>query len=116
MVSIYCLYDKYINQSLLLPLIGDISVRRSLDREKVPEYHLQVTAHDGPGLSCVMDIYITLTDVNDHAPTFTHGIYHVSVLENAAVNTLLTRVHAEDYDLGQYVYIIDCDWSLVSDY
>ena len=64
-----------------------------------------MTASDGPGLSCEMDIYITLTDVNDYSPTFQRDVYHASVPEDAGVNTLLTRVTAEDYDLGEYLFV-----------
>ena len=80
--------------------LGIISVRRALDREKIPEYHLQVTAADGGGLSCMMDVYITLTDVNDFAPIFSERFYEVSAFEDAPIDTLLTRVVAVDHDLG----------------
>ncbi len=66
------------------------------------EYHLQVIAKDGGGLSCTMEVYITITDVNDNAPQFSTSQYVVSIPEDAEINTLLTRVAAVDYDLGMH--------------
>ena len=79
---------------------GIISTRQALDRETVPHYHLIVLAVDGGDLSCSMDVYITLTDVNDNQPVFSQYIYDVSILESAEVNTILTRVSSVDNDLG----------------
>ena len=94
-----CFYLTFPNT---VPPPGVISIRRTLDRESIPEYHLQVTASDGPGLSCLMDVYINLMDINDYVPTFPQSSYQVFILESAEVNTLLTRVSADDYDLGDY--------------
>ena len=79
---------------------GIIVTMRPLDRERKPEYHLTLRAEDGGGLFCTAEVYITLSDVNDNAPTFTMQQYTVAIPENAEVNTLLTRVSASDPDLG----------------
>ena len=81
---------------------GIISTRELLDREKEGEYHLSIRAKDGGSRSCTMEVYITITDVNDNEPKFTMTQYVVSIPENAEVNTLLTRVAAVDYDLGEW--------------
>ena len=55
-----------------------------------------------------MEVYVTLTDVNDNAPVFSQDEYMESVQENAEANTLITRVSAVDFDLGQYKpYLVD---------
>lgn len=60
-----------------------------------------VSAVDGGGLSCDVDIYIDLSDVNDNAPEFVDLPEKFGLLESATVNTLLLRITAEDRDLGK---------------
>lgn len=60
-----------------------------------------VSAVDGGGLSCDVDIYIELSDVNDNAPEFVDLPEMFGLLESATVNTLLLRITAEDRDLGK---------------
>ena len=70
---------------------GIISTRQALDRETAPSYQLQVHAVDGGGRSCTMDVYITLTDVNDNQPVFSHLLYEVSTwtsLPHLSIKTL----------------------------
>ena len=82
-------------------MTGIISTKKILDRETHADFILTVTATDGGGLSCQVEVYVTLTDVNDNEPIFTQFQYTVAIPENAEVNTLLTRVSASDEDLGK---------------
>jgi len=76
-------------------------VKRQLDREAVPEYHLMVVAEDGGGLQCRSAVDVHLTDVNDNAPQFVrHTHYTGSVPEDATVGTPILRVAAIDADVG----------------
>ncbi|XP_074651233.1 protocadherin Fat 1-like [Tubulanus polymorphus] len=79
---------------------GILTTMTALDRETISEYHLIVKAADGGGRFCTADIFISLSDVNDNAPRFLKNQYTVAVAENSQVNTLLTRVSAEDADIG----------------
>lgn len=71
-----------------------------LDREQQAVYNLLVKASDGGGRFCQAEIVVTLEDVNDNAPVFSSESYTVSVFENTANKTLLTRVQATDSDAG----------------
>ena len=44
---------------------------------------------------------ISLTDVNDNAPYFPHGQYHVSVVENNNIGDVITQLKASDADIGE---------------
>ena len=72
-----------------------------LDREKKSHYHVVISAVEGGGLSCDVDVYIELSDVNDNAPQFVDLPQKFSLLESAPVNTLLLRITADDPDLGK---------------
>lgn len=53
---------------------GELSIRKSLDREQQSSYQLQVLVQDGgtPPRSTTGTIYVTVLDENDNAPTFLH--------------------------------------------
>jgi hypothetical protein len=72
-----------------------------LDREKQSHHHVVVSAVDGGRLSCDVDVYIELSDVNDNAPVFVDLPEKFGLLESVAENTLLLRITAEDPDLGR---------------
>jgi protocadherin Fat 1/2/3 len=80
---------------------GVITTTKTLDREAVADFHLNVVVRDGGGLSCRSQVHIVLTDVNDNAPVFTSGAqYAATVLENADIGTGVVRVVAVDPDIG----------------
>ena len=83
-------------------MTGIITTRRNLDRERVSEYQLTVDARDGGSEACTMEVFVTITDINDNEPVFSQPYYTVSIPENAEINTLITRVSAVDRDLGKY--------------
>ncbi|KAL3973060.1 tetraspanin-8 [Sarotherodon galilaeus] len=74
-----------------------------LDREKVSEYNIEITATDSgsPPLSSKKIIPVTITDVNDNAPVFTQKIYHVYLKENGVPGAILYSVSASDLDFGE---------------
>ncbi|KAK2166139.1 hypothetical protein LSH36_41g01019 [Paralvinella palmiformis] len=77
-------------------------LKSSLDRESVPEYHLQVVAVDGgsPAKSGTLDITIVVADANDNHPTFDRDLYEVTVPENVPSGYIMLSVHATDLDIG----------------
>ncbi|XP_053703162.1 protocadherin Fat 3 isoform X3 [Synchiropus splendidus] len=79
---------------------GELRIATAMDRESTSSYKLIAQATDGGGLFCRADVSLRLLDVNDNAPTFSSSLYMASVLENAAPNTLLTRLQATDPDEG----------------
>ncbi|XP_077103420.1 protocadherin gamma-A11-like isoform X34 [Siphateles boraxobius] len=80
----------------------EMVLQKPLDREKQEHLSLVLTAIDGgdPQLSGTAQIHITVLDVNDNAPVFTHKIYKGSIIENALKGTVVTTVSASDLDEG----------------
>lgn len=85
------------------PTSGAISTAEPLDRETKDKYVIQVVVADGgtPARTDVAIVMINVTDVNDNRPAFNASTYSVTVLENIAVNTIVTKIFASDRDLGK---------------
>ena len=62
---------------------GDIILINSLNRELVPQYLLEVVAVDRgePSLNTSVNVTVTISDVNDHPPSFLQATYYGTVLE-----------------------------------
>ncbi|XP_064181973.1 protocadherin gamma-C5-like isoform X3 [Anguilla rostrata] len=78
-----------------------------LDREKVPQYTVLITAKDSgsPPLSSQESLTITLSDVNDNAPVFSQPSYSVDVAENNAPGSTILTVTASDPDLDRNAHL-----------
>uniref|UniRef100_A0A3P9HF10 Cadherin domain-containing protein n=1 Tax=Oryzias latipes TaxID=8090 RepID=A0A3P9HF10_ORYLA len=70
-----------------------------LDREKYPEYTLDIQAADmkGEGLNGKTKVVLKVTDSNDNPPVFTASTYQGSVDENA-VGVLVVKMSVTDED------------------
>ncbi|XP_076861959.1 protocadherin gamma-A11-like isoform X22 [Brachyhypopomus gauderio] len=81
---------------------AEMVLQTPLDREKHGEYSLILTAVDGgdPPRSGTVKVHISVLDVNDNVPVFTESVYKASVLEDAVVGTLITKISATDEDQG----------------
>ncbi|XP_068133821.1 protocadherin gamma-C5-like isoform X6 [Hyperolius riggenbachi] len=73
-----------------------------LDREKIPQYTIELTAADlgSPALSSKTTVILSVSDVNDNAPAFTQTSYNAFIKENSDPGTLLCTVSATDADEG----------------
>ncbi|XP_067849588.1 protocadherin Fat 4 [Heptranchias perlo] len=81
---------------------GLITSAAVLDRETASQVILNISAKDQgvhPKTSYTT-LIINIIDVNDQAPTFTHGSYRISIPENSPPGTQLTIFTAVDKDLG----------------
>ncbi len=79
---------------------GVIKVSGALDRELTPFYTLMVVATDGQLETSVL-VHITVTDVNDKLPIFSHTYYDSSgVSESLQVSDVILQVLAMDADIG----------------
>uniref|UniRef100_UPI00398EC22D protocadherin Fat 1a isoform X5 n=1 Tax=Pristiophorus japonicus TaxID=55135 RepID=UPI00398EC22D len=96
----YTLHGTGAEKFRLDPDTGELKTLAPLDREQQAIYNLLMRATDGGGRFCQADVVIILEDVNDNAPEFSSDPYTVSVFENTANKTLLTRVQATDPDTG----------------
>ncbi|XP_015197069.2 protocadherin Fat 3 isoform X3 [Lepisosteus oculatus] len=79
---------------------GELKTMSPVDREKTPVYKMTARATDGGGRYCKSDIFLTIEDVNDNPPVFSAKHYMASVYENTATKALLTRLQANDPDVG----------------
>ncbi|XP_015266082.1 PREDICTED: protocadherin beta-16-like [Gekko japonicus] len=74
-----------------------------LDREKVSEYNITITATDqgSPRLITKRTIMVLISDVNDNSPEFEKSKYEMQVWENNIPGLLMGSVHAVDLDVEQ---------------
>ena len=81
---------------------GAIKTKAKFDREESAQiYNLVVNATDSgsPSKSALVDIIISVCDINDNAPVFNKASpYMVSILKNMAPNTNILHVQATDSD------------------
>ncbi|KAL8194367.1 UNVERIFIED_CONTAM: hypothetical protein K2H54_016313 [Gekko kuhli] len=77
--------------------------QRPLDREKVPEHNITITATDrgSPRLISIRIINVKISDVNDNSPVFEKSKYEMQVWENNIPGLLIGSVHAVDLDVEQ---------------
>ncbi|XP_053496042.1 cadherin-10-like [Ictalurus furcatus] len=77
----------------------------NMKREIREHYQVVIQAKDMlgqlGGLTGTTKVNITLVDVNNNPPRFTHGVYHFSVPESAEVGSELGVVKATDADTGK---------------
>uniref|UniRef100_A0A672F7Q8 Cadherin domain-containing protein n=1 Tax=Salarias fasciatus TaxID=181472 RepID=A0A672F7Q8_SALFA len=80
----------------------EMILQKPLDREKQESMSLLLTAVDGgePQMSGTMQIFVTVLDANDNAPTFSRTVYTVKIHENSPKGTSVTTVSASDKDIG----------------
>ncbi|XP_028816554.1 protocadherin alpha-8-like isoform X14 [Denticeps clupeoides] len=84
-------------------------LKKPLDREHASQHALFLTAIDGgtPPKSGVLNITVTVYDINDNHPVCGRDVYAVSIAENVASGTTITTVNATDADddlNGEVVY------------
>ncbi|XP_067422467.1 protocadherin alpha-8-like [Emydura macquarii macquarii] len=79
----------------------------AVDRERVSEYNIVVTARDegAPSLSATSSILVPIADVNDNAPAFLQPLYTVFVKENNPPGAHLFTVSASDPDLKENAFV-----------
>ncbi|XP_045726675.2 protocadherin beta-6-like [Mirounga angustirostris] len=74
----------------------------ALDRESQAEYNITITVTDlgTPRLQTQHHMTVTVSDVNDNAPAFSHTAYTLRVRENNSPGLHIGRVSAADRDAG----------------
>ncbi|XP_077122354.1 protocadherin gamma-C5-like isoform X34 [Ranitomeya variabilis] len=79
-----------------------------LDREKLSQYTIILTASDlgSPSLSSQITISLNISDVNDNPPAFLHNVYNAFIPENNEAGRLLCTVSAVDPDEGANANLI----------
>lgn len=69
-----------------------LRVRKSLDRESVDSYSIELTWKDGDGSTAKKRVVIDVGDVNDNHPRFTRNTYEAQVIWNDLVNNLCSMI------------------------
>lgn len=77
-----------------------INLEKKLDREVKDSYMIQVIAKDegSPPKQSVLDIHISVTDVNDNFPRFTRKVYNVSIKNEPSKTSPVIILTAKDID------------------
>ncbi|XP_038595774.1 LOW QUALITY PROTEIN: protocadherin-16 [Tachyglossus aculeatus] len=89
---------------LIHPQTGEVTTKRSLDREGHSSHQLVVRVQDGgaPPRSTTGTVHITVLDDNDNAPSFLHAPgFPLQVAEGIPAGTLVTSLQARDPDEGE---------------
>ena len=83
---------------------SDLSIvlEEMLDRERKDSYELQVIAKDGgdPPKQSILNVYISVIDVNDNAPVFSQNVYNITVKNEVNKNQPIAILSATDLDAG----------------
>ncbi|XP_042320306.1 protocadherin beta-16-like [Sceloporus undulatus] len=78
-------------------------IQSSLDRERVSEYNVTITATDQgfPRLNSTRIIHVQISDVNDNTPVFEKTLFEMQLQENNIPGLLIGSVQAVDLDMEQ---------------
>uniref|UniRef100_A0A671Q2Q9 Cadherin domain-containing protein n=1 Tax=Sinocyclocheilus anshuiensis TaxID=1608454 RepID=A0A671Q2Q9_9TELE len=84
----------------------------ALDRERVAEYNITITATDSgsPALSALKTLNLKVSDVNDNPPRFQKSVYTTYVAENNPPGLSIFTLSAQDDDWNQNArvsYLLD---------
>ncbi|XP_051766352.1 protocadherin alpha-2-like isoform X3 [Ctenopharyngodon idella] len=81
---------------------AELVLQKALDREKIAEIKLILTAVDGgkPPRSGSLEIVVNVLDVNDNTPTFSQQLYKVAIPENTIYGAPFIKLNASDIDSG----------------
>ncbi|XP_029629523.1 protocadherin Fat 3a isoform X1 [Salmo trutta] len=82
---------------------GVVVLERILDREQQPSYMITVRASDQGSpvrLSSLVNVTVTVLDINDNPPVFERRDHLATVPEDVALGTEVLRVYAASKDIG----------------
>ncbi|NXS66766.1 CELR2 protein, partial [Pandion haliaetus] len=87
---------------------GIVRTLRRLDRENVPLYALRAFAVDKgvPAKRTLVEIQVTVLDVNDNPPVFERDEFDIFVEENSPIGLVVARITATDPDEGTNAQIM----------
>lgn len=102
------------------PHTGELSVRRSLDREHQANYQLLVIAQDGgaPPRSVTGTIHVSVLDENDNRPEFLYPVSGretpIQIMEGKSSGMFAASILAKDPDEGEngtVIYSLSGPWA-----
>ncbi|XP_064422985.1 protocadherin gamma-A11-like [Latimeria chalumnae] len=85
-----------------------LTTARTLDRERMSEYNITITATDKgfPPLTISKSIWLKISDVNDNPPSFNQTSYTAYVRENNSPGSAICVVKAMDLDWDKNAHVI----------
>ncbi|MGH0161648.1 UNVERIFIED_CONTAM: hypothetical protein FKN15_041318 [Acipenser sinensis] len=90
---------------------GALKLLRPLDREAKASHMVIVQALDGQGQFALAPVSVEVKDINDNKPYFPLETLTASIRENQPTDSLVTVLHAIDFDTGVYgqvrYYMVD---------
>ncbi|KAK6486696.1 protocadherin-16-like [Huso huso] len=90
---------------------GALKLLRPLDREAKASHMVIVQASDGQGQFALAPVSVEVKDINDNKPYFPLETLTASIRENQPTDSLVTVLHAIDFDTGVYgqvrYYMVD---------
>lgn len=78
---------------------SNLILEKPLDRETKDFYHLKISNGEEDNLSMI-DVFITVEDVNDNPPVFKSEAYKINIPENTPQGSSIAAVAASDADLA----------------
>ena len=90
-----------------------VIVVKSLDRETTAAHETSIRCHDAgsPSMHVVAHFTVHVLDENDNAPKFDKDVYYSGITENNQIGVQITRVFAQDIDIGVNGHV---DYSVTS--
>ena len=94
-----------------------IILKGKLDREAKDKYDIQVIAKNKqpPKKESILEIYVSVTDVNDNSPIFSQSVYNISIKNKPDPALSVTTLSVKDLDLGKNGKIVYSFSSKTSD-
>uniref|UniRef100_H3C1B4 Protocadherin 2 alpha c n=1 Tax=Tetraodon nigroviridis TaxID=99883 RepID=H3C1B4_TETNG len=82
--------------------LGELILKKALDREQQSVHNLILTAVDGgkPARSGTASVIVRVLDTNDNSPTFDKSHYDLKIMENSPIGSLVIHLNATDLDEG----------------
>ena len=82
----------------------EINLEDDLDREVKDSYLVHVIAKDGgtPAKQSVLDVHISIIDINDNTPVFSQNVYNVTVKNRPSEASPIVILSSKDLDSGKY--------------
>lgn len=87
---------------------GEVTTKKTLDREEIPNYTIKIIATDkGPSpLTSTATVYLKVLDINDNSPIFYPKRYYANIIEGQGQGTEVITVTATDLDEGENAEIV----------
>ncbi|NXS91932.1 PCD16 protein, partial [Jacana jacana] len=105
----YYLGNESLGMFQVEPQSGHIRSAQPLDRERHPSYSFLAKAVDSAPWepkSAAVRVTVTVRDVNDHAPAFTHSPLTVNLSRHTPLKQVVATMRAEDRDAGANASIL----------